>query len=935
VNAKDVVRGLFHVAIAALCGTAPGFAAEPESQGDQPVQEVVVTGFRQSYANAVKAKRDAVGVTDSISTEGLGRFPDLNVGEALQRVPGVQINREAESRNATINLRGLPGTYARVTLNGLNFADPILDDSTPLGAFNSDVFSGIAIVKSPSAADQPGGISGNIDLQIQPALSRTDGFSVKLAGEHNDLGSYTTPSLTVNGAHHFLDDSLAAFATVAYKEEEFRRDSIFFNQYTLLNPMTTPNYAARFGAVPGGVLFPSDVRQAVKYNKGDLLTAATGVEYALDDAFTIGLDAFLTRRKIDEAATDILDIDMRNGATIIDPTGPVFLASGASYINAYDYSNTQVFASFRSEPFEQQTWGTNLRAEWNNDVWRLEGVLTTSQAKNHLDQSQLDIRRQASGAGNGTAGSFFSGGTDVGNYLFTLNPDPAVIDTSGPWTFPGTGPSMTNAAGNVFIIAGSEGQARNDLDGLQFEVERQLEAGWLSSLEFGARAEKTTFASRGRRASAAGVQSQNIDAQFIEESAFAGSFFGGHAGDYLRNWQSINYDYAVSRLQPVTLAPGQLTTANGWVNDITNGSFLSFNFTNENEIASAYAMAKLATEFGGHALRANVGLRYEDTKNTIRSMDRNAAQQFVTNTYETDYDDLLPSVIAAFDLTEKLVLRAAAYKTFVRPQPRQVSPATLVTTTANGFNVTFGNLNLHPYESKSYDVSLEWYNRADSLIALAAFRKTITGLVGPQTDINVLCPADASELGLGNLTVNGTSCVSDILVNGNPALITASGTVNLERPIEVKGVEFSMQQNLDFLPSPWSNFGGALNYSYTDIDGTTVAGTPATLPGVSKRAGNFITYYETSRFGVRLVYNYRDDYDLAAGGTFSGAARSVKARGQIDASASYNFTPHFSIALDAFNLSEELRVEYQNVEMIPRRADFDGRTFQLSLRADF
>ncbi|HEV7607953.1 MAG TPA: TonB-dependent receptor [Steroidobacteraceae bacterium] len=914
-----------------------GLPITARSQAQTPsedVDEVVVTGFRQSYANAVKAKREAVGVTDSISSEGLGRFPDLNVGEALQRLPGIQINREAESRNATINLRGLPGTYARVTLNGLNFADPILDDSTPLGAFNSDVFSGIAIVKSPSAADQPGGISGNIDLQIQGALARTDGFSVKLAGEHDDLGSYTTPALTVGGARHFMGDKLAAFATVAYKQEEFRRDSIFFNQYTLLNTTTTPNYAARFGTVPGGVLFPSDVRQAVKYNKGDLLTAVTGAELEVNDQLKFGLDAFLTRRQMHDAATDILDVDMRNGATVVDPTGSVFAASGANYINAYNFSNTQVFASFRSEPFEQKTWGTNLRGEWSNDDWRFEGVATMSRANNHLDQSQLDIRRQAQAAGNGTTGSFFSGGGDVGDYQFTLGPDPAVIDTSGPWAYSGAGPSMTNPAGNVFIVAGSEGNAHNDLDGVQFELERKLESGWLSSIEVGARFEKTSFTSRGRRSSAAGLQRQNIDPQFIKESDFAGSFFGGEAGDYLSNWQTVNYDYAVSRLQPVTLAPGQIATANGWVNDSTNGSFLSFNFTNDNDIGSAYAMAKFDKDLGGRSLRANVGLRYEDTSNTIRSLDRNAAQQFVTNTYQSDYDNVLPSAIVAYDLTEKLVIRGAAYRTFVRPQPRQVSPATLVSPTANGFSVTFGNLNLHPYDADSYDLSLEWYNRTDSLIALAAYRKKITGLIGPQSNIAVLCPADATELGLGHLTVNGTSCLSDILVNGNPAVITASGNVNQENPIVVKGLELSLQQNLDFLPAPWNHFGGALNFSYADIEGRTVAGTPATLPGVSKRAGNFISYYETSRFGVRLVYNYRDDYDLAAGGTFSGAARSVKARGQIDASASFNITPHFSVAFDAFNLTNELRVEYQNVENIPRRADFDGRTFQVSLRAD-
>lgn len=925
-------KGVVWLALTSSVGVAqPGFAAETS---EAPLEEVVVSGFRQSYSNAVKAKREAVGVTDSISSEGLGRFPDLNVGEALQRVPGIQINREAESRNATINLRGLPGTYARVTLNGVNFADPILDDATPLGAFNSDVFSGIAVIKSPSAADQPGGVSGNVDLQIQSALARTDGLSAKLAAEYNDLGGYSTPGITVSGARHFMDNRLAAFATLAYKQEEFRRDSVFFNQYTLLNPTTTPNYAARFGNLAGGVLFPSDIRQAVKYNEGDLLTGATGIEFALSEKFQLGIDTFFTRRKMDEAATDLLDIDMRNGATVIDPTGPVFQAAGANFVNAYNFSNTQVFASFRSEPFEQQTWGTNLRGQWENDAWRIESVLTTSKANNNLDQSQIDIRHQARAGGNGTSGSFVSGGNDIGNYLFTLAPSPAVIDTSGPWTYSGSGPSMTNPAGNVFIVAGSEGRAENDLDGLQFDIERKLDSGWLAAVEIGARYEETSFVSRGRRASAAGIHSENIDPRFLVQSEFAGDFFGGGAGSYLRNWQTVNYDYAVSRLQPVTLAPGQITTANGWVNDNTNGSFLAFNFTNSNDIASAYVMAKIDTTLGDRGLRANVGLRYEDTSNTIRSLDRNAAQQLVSNTYRNSYGELLPSAIIAFDLSEKLVVRGAAYRTFVRPQPRQVSPVTLVAPTANGFNVTFGNLGLEPYEADSYDISIEWYNRQDSLVALAAYKKQITGLIGPATDLNELCPADATALGLGHLTVNGTTCFSDILVNGSPAVITASGNVNQDRPIDVTGLEFSVQQNLDFLPAPWSNFGGALNYSLADIDGTTAAGTEATLPGVSKRAGNFITYYETDKYGLRLVYNYRDDYDLAAGGTFSGAARSVKARGQIDLSFSYNVTSTFSVAFDAFNLTEELRVEYQSVEIIPRRADFDGRTFQLSLRAD-
>lgn len=128
----------------AIPQSSPVPSSSAQSETDT-VGEVVVTGFRGAYASALQTKRSSDQITDSISSDGLGRFPDLNVGEAIQRLPGVQINREADSRNATISLRGLPGSFARTTLNGSGFADPILSTSTnmgstPLGAFNSDIF---------------------------------------------------------------------------------------------------------------------------------------------------------------------------------------------------------------------------------------------------------------------------------------------------------------------------------------------------------------------------------------------------------------------------------------------------------------------------------------------------------------------------------------------------------------------------------------------------------------------------------------------------------------------------------------------------------------------------------------------------------------------------------------------------------------------------
>jgi outer membrane receptor for ferrienterochelin and colicin len=111
---------------ATIMGGLPTFALAQDAAAAKTdvIDTVIVTGFKKSYADAVRTKKTTIEITDGISSDGLGRFPDLNVGEALQRIPGVQINREAEGRDATINLRGMPGEYARTTLNGQSFAGP-------------------------------------------------------------------------------------------------------------------------------------------------------------------------------------------------------------------------------------------------------------------------------------------------------------------------------------------------------------------------------------------------------------------------------------------------------------------------------------------------------------------------------------------------------------------------------------------------------------------------------------------------------------------------------------------------------------------------------------------------------------------------------------------------------------------------------------------
>jgi TonB-dependent receptor len=230
-----VAVGALLASVAAIPAWAQEAAApaQPEvAKKDAPVEgEIVVNGYRKAYEDALKMKRDAIQVTESISADSLGRFPDLNVGEAIQRLVGVQINREADARNATVSLRGLPGAFARTTLNGVGFADPVLSGSTPFGVFNSDIFSAITVIKSPDASDVAGGLSGNFDLRIAPALERKQGGWIKSTYEYNDLGGLGSPAVA-GGYNAHVTDNFAVFGVASYHQEKFRRDSLSVNSWS-------------------------------------------------------------------------------------------------------------------------------------------------------------------------------------------------------------------------------------------------------------------------------------------------------------------------------------------------------------------------------------------------------------------------------------------------------------------------------------------------------------------------------------------------------------------------------------------------------------------------------------------------------------------------------------------------------------------------------
>jgi TonB-dependent receptor len=1002
--------------------------ALPQDDTPPPTSDVVVTGFRQSYADALRNKRDSIEISDSISSDGLGRFPDLNVGEAIQRLPGVQINREADSRNATVSLRGLPGTFARTTLNGVGFADPILSSatntaSTPLGAFNSDVFSSITVIKSPDASDLAGGLSGNIDLRIAPALARRKGGFLKLSYEYDALGKLWSPQFA-GGYNWHISDNFAVFGIVSYKEEKFRRDSISVNTWaSKLGAIqvgnqkaagANPVYDALAAQYPGGVYYPSQIRQFVRFNKGHLLTGAGGFEWEASDGLKLGVTGFYTERNLSQGTNQLQYVDTSAGNatnTALSATSAVahftslgtpYVVNTASgpraYINSFSAENLQTYDSIRSEPAKQRTWAITPSAEFKNDDWRLSLRGTVSRAEVLANQIELDIienpYRNLGAAGlNGITASVNTGGTDLSNYSILLNTPNTTHIPVGGYTIPSAANQATQAsapmpgqsattAGDRFGVTGTNGNGVNILDAAQFEVERSFAGSFLSGIEAGARFEHNKYISTGSRNTSLGALTGNITPAMSMVNPYIGDFFGGTAPGYDQAWRSLDVGQILAAITPVNTAPrvtgtnpnglpgqfviapnsGVFLTPYGLVNNYWDPNYWNNNFTNQNNILSVYGMVKFSGDILGIHIRGNAGLRYEHTDNKIVALDCQNCSSALSvvvgplnhsvgeRTYTNKYGYLLPSFLIAADLTHNLLLRGAYYKTYVRPQPRDTVPITsvlvpeaLTPPVDPVYTVTIGATNIKPYTADSFDVSLEWYNRPGGLFAVAVYQKNVKGYIGPITDPNVLCPSNGLingiDYGLGALSVQGPNCISSNQFNGAAgtpvnAKVLISGVTN-QSPIRVRGVEIAVQQNFDFLPGFLKNFGGAANYTYTSISGHDASGSPITLPSVSRDNVNIIGYYESKLFGFRLVYNWRGKYDLAAGNSFVGDARTVKARSQLDASATLNITKWASLSVDAFNLTDSTRSEYESDPMLPRRIDYDGRTYQATLRVTF
>ena len=356
-----------------------------------------------------------------------------------------------------------------------------------------------------------------------------------------------------------------------------------------------------------------------------------------------------------------------------------------------------------------------------------------------------------------------------------------------------------------------------------------------------------------------------------------------------------------------------------------------------------------------HRMFGNVGVRQADTHLKSNGLSPNVTTAGISNPGprplygENEYSDNLPSINLAYQLTDTMLLRAGWAKVMARPQLANLSPTISAFTAgnANGAigSMTIGNPELAPFRAENLDLSFEWYFTEGGLLSVAVFKKDVSNFPQTVTTSGTLFDAVSPEEAAALISTQLPPQQAWIAAgnNGQPGIFGIRQFQNAPGG-DIKGYEFSYQQDLTFLPGWAKNFGVQLNYTHLNselayildpgsIATPTAPATPQVVAngpflGASPNSANATLFYETPKWSARVSWAFRDryvsTYPLAAGtcapglipasGTTAAAPCNSplmndfvgsEATRNVDANVTFQATDYLSFTIEGLNLTNQ------------------------------
>ncbi len=913
--------------IAVFSGAATLLPAAVSAQNVE--EEVVVTGFRKSLEAALDTKRASANNTDSIIAEDIGKMPDLNLAESLQRLPGVAITREGgEGRQITV--RGLGPDYTRTTLNGMEVPGSTggLDSSGGVNRgrafdfniFPSELFKQMTLAKSTTAGIEEGGLAATVELYSFRPLDNP-GFNLSVSGQGtvDSFAGELDPRLTAIYSQTFFDDKLGIMAAVAQSQRTVRQEGFGTVRWTSpfsngdrswvgtdadVDIVGTPNPGANYPGVSGGaeqldyMWHPRLPRMDSFNREQDRLGYAFTAQFQPTDRMEFALDVVGSQLDADVTSYNYF-AQFRNLQDTIEPTRVVLDSSGR-YIVAGDFNNVSPRSESRGQFSETDFLQVVASGKFDlTDSMTLD--VQYGEAKSDHEEYQYRYNLTASEA------STFS-------YSFEKNENIAEMsygfDILDPANYGWSGPTFRED-----IV-----ERKNKT----FKADLTIE-GDGSDVSFGMIwNDRNLNSERGNPVNLNDdIPAPNADLTNSLSDVVSGYADGLDApSGFPRNFIVADYDAATA-----AYGAGEFETALGDSN--------TYNVTEET--LGGYMEVNSDAELLGKPLRVNAGLRVVQTTVTSKGVVDDGDGGFVPTELERDYTEWLPSTNLVWEFQDDLLFRLNMNRNFTRPGLSSMA-GNVEVTPING-NVSVGNPGLDPERANSVDMSVEWYFADESVLSFTYFYKQIESFITGATLEGVELPADIREIVAARPEYDPSSPLYDESVlspDSDDWNITTS--VNGEGA-ELDGYEIGYQQPFTFLPGWADNFGAFANYTYVDSQAEYGNGVVGTLEGLSKNSYNLGLYYENDTFGARAVINSRDDYVTDQTGSNGNSSHGTTGPTRVDLSGYWNATEWLKVTLEVINATNEPERLYTtgpegDLDLI-REYNTTGTEVLLGVRATF
>jgi len=888
--------------------------ATATSPNDTELQEVVVSGIRASLQESLAQKRAATSVVDVITAEDIGKMPDKNIADSLQRVPGLTTSSAGATEggfdeNDRVSMRGTNPSLTQTLINGHNVAAGdwfVLDQTGTVGRsvsytlLPSEMVNQIVVHKSSEASLVEGGVAGSVDLITRKPLDfkKPFTFEASAGAVYADLPSKTDPQFSALLNWHNEDSTFGVLLQGFDEKRHLQREGVELLGYDTIAPgskiaLADPNLS--------GVQYPTDIGAAfftqTRTRKGGLFD----VQVKANDNLGFDLNGFVSNLDAPNYNRNYLLWNthyINSGAGQAPNPGYVvqnntltsanFTGVAGTYYGVYD----QISRPDESESANYIDFDTTLKV---NEALSFTAQLGTSRGQGKTPTQDVSETQPDFGQGAGYQLNGIGSGPNF-NFGTTNNTSPFAGGTpvAFGWIF---------GAQNVVV---NDKEDWGKIDGT-FNMNNDA---W-TDLKFGARWQshtRTSFGAvgQGPLAPASGP-------------GFASAYPSGGFQNYPSNFESFG---------------GSIPTGMWYWTPAQLAAYDNPNNVNRNPITRAYIpdgwfalhekddAAYVQADFKGSGWAGNIGLRYvrtdEDvsvfaqdstvTAATPGAVVGSAFGPYVSYPVDHTYNDILPSANLKIDLSPDLIARFAAAETMTRADYSALAGNVTFGAPPQGTTpgaATSGNPDLKPVRSTNLDAGLEWYFAKRSLLSATAFYMDLRNYIGYGSK-------PLTELSFGNQTPYG-------------AFLNYLASYPINAQGRVGGVELAYQQALT------EHFGVAANYTYADGKQTSAvpAGGDDRLVGTSKNTYNINGYYEDAHFSARVAWNYRSAY-------FDGLDRSTAfsedSIGYLSASLAYTINENFMVTLDGQNLNNPTLKYFALNETQPRAFYVNGRQYYLNLR---